>query len=114
MNSETENAFVVAMAEEALAIDNNIGRDFWLGGVKTADGTWRWRSGDPMDYTNWCKHCPDTGREGWVYSQLLKKGYPSDPGTLDTFYWARETSNGNAGHQGPGENGVICEINVEK
>ena len=96
------------MAGKALAIDGDIERDYWMGGVKTEDGTWRWRSGDPMDsmdYTNWCEGCPDTGEEGWVYSQLLKKGYP---GTLDTFYWAREICDGNA------DDGVICEINLEK
>ena len=101
------------MAEQALAIDGNIGRDFWMGGVKTADGTWRWQSGDPMDYTNWCEGCPDTGREGWDYSQLLKNGYP---GTLDTFYWARETIRGSGGASvsGSAENGVICEKNMDE
>ena len=52
VNTEAENAVVVAMAEEAAAIDNNIGRDYWIGGVRTENGTWMWQSGDPMDYTN--------------------------------------------------------------
>ena len=102
INTEAENAFVVAMAEEALAIDGNIGRDYWMGGVKTGDGTWIWQSGDPMDYTNWCEACPDT--EGWDYSQLLKDGYP---GRLDTYYWARNDLGG-------ADDGVICEINLDK
>ena len=104
---------VVAMAEQALAIDGNIGRDFWMGGEKGEDGTWRWQSGAPMDYTNWCEDCPDTGREGWDYSQLLKNGYP---GTLDTFYWARETIRGSGGASvsGSAENGVICEKNMDE
>ena len=90
------------MAKEAAAIDNNIQRDYWMGGVKTGDGTWMWQSGDPMDYTNWCEGCQDT--EAATLSQLLKKGYP---GTLDTYYWARA---------GPGDvdNGVICEIDMDK
>ena len=102
VNTEAENAAVVAMAEEAAAIDNNIGRDYWMGGVKTEDGTWKWLSGDPMDYTNWCEGCPDT--EALDYSQLLKSGYP---GTLDTYYWARAAA-------GDPDNGVICEINMDK
>ena len=103
---------MVAMAEEAAAKDNNIGRDYWMGGVKAADGTWRWRSGDPMNYTNWCEGCPDTAAD---LSQLLKNGYP---GTLDTFYWARETITGNGGGGGGANasgsalNGVICEMNL--
>ena len=35
VNTEAENAVVVAMAEEVAAIDNNIGRDYWIGGVRT-------------------------------------------------------------------------------
>jgi len=102
INTEAENAFVVAMAEQALAIDNHIGRDYWMGGVKTGDGTWMWQSGDPMEFTNWCEACPDT--EGWDCSQLLKDGYP---GRLDTYYWARNTFEGV-------DDGVICEINLDK
>ena len=98
---------MVAMAEEAAAKDNNIGRDYWMGGVKAADGTWRWLSGAPMDYTNWCEGCLDTGEEGWDYLQLLKVSYPS---TLDTFYWAPES--GGAHASGRTLNGVICEINI--
>ena len=106
VNSEPENAVLVAMAEEALAIDNYIKRDYWMGGVKTEDGTWKWLSGDPMEYTNWCKGCLD-GPEGWNYSQLLRQGYP---GTLDTFYWARESYGVNP----PVDNGVICEMDMDK
>ena len=102
VNTEAENAVVVAMAEEAAAIDGNVGRDYWMGGLRSEDGTWRWQSGDPMDYTNWCKDCPDT--ENADLSQLLKDGYP---GILDTYYWAR------FGGTDP-DNGVICEINVDK
>ena len=97
---------VVAMAEEALAIHGNIGRDYWMGGVKISDGSWKWLNGDPMDYTNWCTDCPDTGAEGADLSQLLKDGYP---GTLDTFYWAREGCISSST-----DNGVICEINMDK
>merc|ERR1711973_537748 len=59
INNEEENAVVVAMAEEAAVADNNVQRDYWIGGVRGEDGTWRWQSGDPMDYTNWCANCPD-------------------------------------------------------
>ena len=90
------------MAEEAAAADNNVQRDYWIGGVRGEDGTWRWQSGDPMDYTNWCANCPD--REDYAFSQLLKDGYP---GSLDTYYWARDSANG-------GDDGVICEINLDK
>ena len=110
VNTEVENAIVVALAEEALAIDNNIVCDFWMGGVSTEDGTWRWQSGDPMDCTNWCEHCPDTGKKGQDCSQLLQNG---NPGTLDTFYCARETING-SGNGSRSENGVICEKNLDK
>ena len=110
VNTEVENAIVVALAEEALAIDNNIVCDFWMGGVRTEDGTWRWQSGDPMDCTNWCEHCPDTGKKGQDCSQLLQNG---NPGTLDTFYCARETING-SGNGSRSENGVICEKNLDK
>ena len=106
VNSEPENAVLVAMAEEALAIDNNIERDYWMGGVKTEDGTWKWQSGDPMDYTNWCEGCPD--HEGWNYSQLLKQ-FQGWPVTLDTFYWALSP-----GNDGDNDNGVICEIDMDK
>ena len=109
VNSEAENAVVVAMAEEAAAIDNNIGRDFWMGGVRTEDGTWRWQSGDPMDYTNWCENCPDI--ENWACSQLLKEGIP---GKLDTFYWAREDCQEDADIIYDNDNGVICEINADR
>ena len=102
VNSEPENAVVVAMAQEAAAIDNNFGRDYWMGGFRAEDSTWKWLSGDPMDYTNWCKGCPE--HEGWNYSQLLKQRYLD---TLDTFYWARSAN-------GDGDNGVICEINMDK
>ena len=112
VNTEPENAVLVAMAQDAAAIDNNFGRDYWMGGFKTGDGTWKWLSGDPMEYTNWCKGCLD-GPEGWNYSQLLKQGYP---GTLDTFYWARETIRGSGGASvsGSEENGVICETNMDE
>ena len=103
VNTEAENAVVVAMAEEAAAIDNNIGRDFWMAGVRTEDGTWMWQSGAPMDYTNWCENCPDS--ENKPCSQLLKDGYP---GKLDSFYWARWNCQEDA------DNGVICEINADK
>ena len=102
VNTEAENTVVVAMAEEAAAIDNNIGRDYWIGGVRTENGTWMWRSGDPMDYTNWCKNCPDV--ENYALSQLGKGIYA---GILDTFYWARST-------EGDGDNAMICEINMDK
>ena len=69
----------------------------WMGDVKTEDGTWRWRSGDPMDNTTWCTDCPDTGKEGWDYSQLLKHCFH---GTLYTFYLARETIRGSGGAGG--------------
>ena len=104
VNTEAENAVLVTMAEKAAALDNKIGRDYWMGGVKTGDGTWIWQSGDPMEYTNWCTDCPDTGAEGADLSQLLKDGYP---GTLDTFYWGR------AGAL-DWDNGVICEITLDK
>ena len=55
-----------------------------------------------MDYTNWCANCPD--REDLPFSQLLKLGYP---GSLDTYYWARDNAVG-------GDDGVICEINFDK
>ena len=100
INTEAENAFVVGMAEKAAALDNKIGRDYWMGGIKAGDGTWIWQSGDPMEYTNWCKHCPDQGD----LSHLLKHGYP---GLLDTYYWAR------AGAL-DADNGVICEITLGK
>ena len=103
MNNEVENAVVVAMAEEALAIQGNIGRDYWMGGEKGGDGTWRWRSGAPMDFTNWCEGCLD--QLDWNCLQILKEGYP---GTLDTFYWARDNCLGGT------DNGVICEIDMEK
>merc|ERR1711973_489472 len=102
INTEEENAVVVAMAEEAAVADNNVQRDYWIGGVRGEDGTWRWQSGDPMDYTNWCANCPE--REGCAFAQLLKLGYP---GSLDTYYWAR------AG-DGDSDNGVICEMNFDK
>ena len=105
---------VVAMAEEALAIHGNIGRDYWMGGEKGEDGTWRWRSGAPMDYTNWCEGCLDHPEvKDWNYLQLLKHGYPS---TLDTFYWARETIRGSGGASvsGSAENGLICEKNMDE
>ena len=96
---------VVAMAEEALAIQGNIGRDYWMGGEKGEDGTWRWRSGAPMDYTNWCERCLDHPEvKDWNCLQLLRDGYP---GTLDTFYWARDICLGV-------NDGVICEIDMEK
>ena len=93
---------MVAMAEEAAAADNNVQRDYWIGAVRGQDGTWRWQSWDPMDYTNWCANCPD--REDFPFSQLLKLGYP---GSLDTYYWARAWD-------GDSDNGVICEINFDK
>ena len=105
VNTEAENAVVVAMAEEAAAIDNNIQRDYFMGGVRTENGTWMWQSGDPMDYTNWCEDCPDVDFFHPACSQLLKSGYP---GILDTFYWAREVCSVST------DNGVICEINMDK
>ena len=102
VNSEPENAVLVAMAEEALAIDNYIERDYWMGGIKTGDGTWKWLSGDPMEYTNWCKGCLEM-EWNWNGLQLLKQGYP---GVLDTYYWARDDENSGT------DNGVICEMNM--
>merc|ERR1712004_255304 len=52
VNTEAENAMLVGMAEEALLINHNNGIDYWMGGVRTADG-WKWMSGAPMDYTDW-------------------------------------------------------------
>merc|ERR1711953_327101 len=109
INTEEENAFVVAMVEEAAAADNNVGRDYWIGGVRGEDGTWRWQSGDPMDYTNWNGGCPDDcqpdDRPDWRYTQLLKTGYP---GTFDTYYWVLDHGDGT------GDDGVICEISFDK
>ena len=45
VNTEPENTVVVAMAEKALALDGNIERDYWMGGVKDENGTWVWQSG---------------------------------------------------------------------
>ena len=96
---------MVAMAEKALAIDGNIRRDFWIGGMRTGDGIWRWQSGDPMEYTNWCEGCLSFGDHVHDCSQLLKEGYP---GILDTYYWAQENCNFG------GENGAICEMNMDE
>ena len=102
VNTEAENTVVVKMAEKALAIDDNIWRDYWMGGVKTENGTWMWQSGDPMDFTNWCEHCPE--EDFFAFSQLGRNDYA---GNFDTYYWARS-----GGYNV--DNGVICEINADK
>ena len=95
----------MAMAEKALAIDNYLNRDYWIGGVRAENGTWEWQSGSPMEYTNWCYGCLAFDDHDHDCSQLLKEGYP---GILDTFYWAQEFC------PTGGENGAICEMNVDK
>ena len=97
MNSEPENVVLVGMAGEAAAIDNNYGRDYWMGGLRTDEG-WKWRSGDPMDYSNWHENNPD-GLTGGPYTTLLKNDY-------STYRWATETD------QTGSDNGVICEISL--
>ena len=106
VNTWVENAVVVAMAEEALASDSNIHRDYWMGGIKT-DNIWSWQSGESMEFTNWWGGDPDGAgqhllRNGQhIYTQLLKRGF-TKPGKLQTFYWARSPIN-------DVDNGVICE-----
>ena len=95
VNTESENAVLVGMAGEAAAIDGNTGRDYWMGGLRTDDG-WKWRSGDPMDYTNWHEDNPD-GLKGGPYTTLLKNTSP-------TYRWATETDETGA------DNAVICEM----
>ena len=63
VNTWVENAVVVAMAEEALASDNNIERDYWMGGVKTGN-VWSWQSGENMEFTNWWGGDPDGEGQG--------------------------------------------------
>ena len=83
------------MAGEAAAIDNNTGRDYWMGGFRSDEG-WQWMSGDPMVYTNWQEHNPD-GSKGGPYLTLLKNDFP-------IYRWAPESPTKN------GDNGVICEM----
>ena len=82
------------MAEEAAAIDNNTGRDYWMGGLRTADG-WKWMSGATMDYTNWVTNNPD-GVNGGNYTTLLKNSNP-------TYRW-------NVDSEKDSDSGVICEM----
>ena len=95
MNTEAENAVVVGMAGEAAGIDNNNQRDYWMGGLRTADG-WQWMSGAPMDYTNW--HSNVDPATGGGYMTLLKNNFPA-------FQWATESE-----QLKNGDNGVICEM----
>ena len=93
VNTEAENAMLVGMAEEALLINHNNGIDYWMGGVRTADG-WKWMSGAPMDYTDW----HGDPAKGGDYMTLLKNNYPA-------FQWATETE-----QLKNEDNGVICEM----
>ena len=79
---------------EAAAIDNNTGRDYWMGGLRTADG-WKWMSGAPMDYTNWVPDNPG-GVTGGNFTSFLRNDYP-------TYYW-------NVDVEENGDNAVICEM----
>jgi len=97
VNTEAENAVLVGMAGEAQAIDGAYWRDYWMGGLRTDQG-WKWRSGDPMDYTNW--H-PGTQARG-PYTTLLKDNH-------DTYRWAAETDPDTPDKV---DNGVICEIRL--
>ena len=100
MNTAEEDILVLGMAEEAIASENNtFGQqlEYWIGGVKTDDG-WEWRSGAPMDYTNWSEYNPD-GLNGGPNMSLFKNGMP-------TYRWGTETDVTGA------DNGVICEIRM--
>ena len=81
------------MAEEAAAADNNVQRDYWIGGVRGEDGTWRWQSGDPMDYTNWNEY----GGNG-DFAQLLRNDLAS------YGWWASSKDDP--------DSGVICEMSL--
>ena len=101
VNTRVENSVLVDMAGEAQAIDGAYWRDYWMGGLRTADG-WKWRSGDPMDYTNWHEDNPD-GLVGGPYTTLLKNIEHS------TYRWAAETDPDTPDKV---DNGVICEIRL--
>ena len=103
VNSESENAVLVGMAGEAAAIDGATWRDYWMGGLRTADG-WKWRSGDPMDNTNWHADNPD-GLKGGPCTTLLKNLYDG----YSSYQWAAEPD-----HTTPdqADNGVICEMKL--
>ena len=96
MNTAVEDILVLAMAEEAIASENNtFGQhlEYWIGGVKT-DDAWEWRSGAPMDYTNWNE---DNGGNGH-FAQLLRNNYTS------YSWWAIGEADG--------DSGVICEMSL--
>ena len=95
VNNEEENAVIVRMAEMAAAIDNNTGRDYWMGGVRLDNG-WKWRSGDSMDYTDWNGNNPGGGHGGGDFTQLLRNNYPA-------YNWATAPEH-------DGDNCVICEM----
>jgi len=96
VNTAEEDILVLAMAEEAIASENNtFGQqlEYWIGGVKT-DDAWEWRSGAPMDYTNWNE---DNGGNGH-FAQLLRNNYTS------YSWWASGETDG--------DSGVICEMSL--
>ena len=96
MNTAEEDALVLVMAEEAVASDNNtLGQqlEYWMGGVKTGN-VWEWRSGAPMDYTNWNEANGGNGE----FTQLLRNNYTS------YSWWASPEDDG--------DSGVICEMSL--
>ena len=96
MNTEAENAGLAGMAGEAAAIDSKYDKyEYWMGGLRTEQG-WKWRSGQPMEYTNWQEDNPD-GLKGGNFTSLLKNDFP-------VFRWAAEAE------ATGGDNGVICEM----
>jgi len=111
IEDESEQEFVVLMAEEA-ATGNNDNLDYWIGGLETEEG-WRWLSGAVVDSTGWWGEGPDGEWMGNLKGgciQLLRKG-GTMPGKLDTFYWARAADNPTC-TQGDNDNGVICEMKI--
>lgn len=96
MNSAEEDTLVLAMAEEAAASeDNPKGQqlEYWIGGVKT-DDVWAWRSGAPMDYTNW--RGDGSGSSNFV--QLLRNND-------DSYLWQPNSET-------DGDSGLICEMSL--
>ena len=43
----------------------------WIGGVKEADGVWKWNNGEPMDYVGWN---PGEGGDGAVAACGIARG----------------------------------------
>ncbi|HBF5866225.1 TPA: DUF5011 domain-containing protein [Clostridioides difficile] len=82
---------VTITSKDELDIFNSLTtKTVWLGGTdEEKEGTWKWITGEPFEYTNWCPGEPNNfgGVEDYMYSIKNSNGFWNDTTNSTDPYW---------------------------